>query len=875
MSTVVPAMKPPVWLRYLPALVSLIIFGVALFALHRLSSDINLPDVLLVVRSMPAAGIAAAIACTAASYLVLVAYDLLALRHVGRVLPLPFVTMTSFIAYAVGHNIGLVALSAAAVRYRMYSLAGLGGAEITVIAVFCALTFYLGAGVMAGISLIGEAGHTASLVHASPAFSVAIGSALLALCIGYFGITVLRREPVVFRGWSFVLPSWRTTLAQIVVGGSDLLLAGAAAWVLLPADAAVSFPAFVALYVIAVCVAAASSVPGGLVVFESVLLLLLPAMPVQQLLGVLLAYRVIYYVVPFGMAVLLLVGHELWQHRHRVRLALHWTQRSLDFVVPQAMALLSFLAGFVLLLSSATPALEARLGTLQRFIMLPALEVSHLAGSVIGLGLLVLARGLNARLDAAWHFTLWLLGAGIAVSLLKGLDYEEAAILAIILLLLSATRREFYRRAALFAEPLAPRWLAAVAIAVGASIWVGLFAHRAVPYRDELWWQFAFDASAPRMLRASLLSVLGLGALAVFQLLRPPRPQPAAPAVQDLQRAVAVIGAAGGTSANLALVGDKALLFSDSGRGFVMYGVSGRSWIAMGDPVAPESELSELVWRFRERCDREGSSCVFYEVAADNLPVYVDAGLSLSKLGEEARVSLPKFSLDGPSRAVLRQSHRRAEREGASFRVASPEEVATVLPRLRLISDHWLRAKSAMEKGFSLGRFEAGYLSRFPCALVEQGGEIVAFANLWESTRFRECSIDLMRYGDTAPKGVMDYLFIELMLWAKARGLDWFNLGMAPLAGLGDRRLAPAWHKLGRLVYRYGENFYNFEGLRHYKNKFQPEWRPRYLAAPGGLVLARVVMDVTALISGGLRGAVTTGAARHTVADRSDRLVQP
>jgi phosphatidylglycerol lysyltransferase len=99
----------------------------------------------------------------------------------------------------------------------------------------------------------------------------------------------------------------------------------------------------------------------------------------------------------------------------------------------------------------------------------------------------------------------------------------------------------------------------------------------------------------------------------------------------------------------------------------------------------------------------------------------------------------------------------------------------------------------------------------------------------------------------------MDFLFIELMLWARIQGYHWFNLGMAPLAGLEQRPLAPTWHRLATLLYRYGENFYNFEGLRRYKQKFDPVWEPRYLAAPGGLALPRVLVDVTTLIAGGVR----------------------
>ncbi len=115
-----------------------------------------------------------------------------------------------------------------------------------------------------------------------------------------------------------------------------------------------------------------------------------------------------------------------------------------------------------------------------------------------------------------------------------------------------------------------------------------------------------------------------------------------------------------------------------------------------------------------------------------------------------------------------------------------------------------------------------------------------------------EMSVDLMRYDDSAPKGVIDFLLVECMLWGKQRRFQWFNLGMAPLSGLEEHVLAPTWHKLGRMVQRYGENFYHFEGLRKYKEKFLPVWRPRYLAASGRFAVPGALLDVTSLVSGGV-----------------------
>jgi Uncharacterized conserved protein len=130
----------------------------------------------------------------------------------------------------------------------------------------------------------------------------------------------------------------------------------------------------------------------------------------------------------------------------------------------------------------------------------------------------------------------------------------------------------------------------------------------------------------------------------------------------------------------------------------------------------------------------------------------------------------------------------------------------------------------------------------------------VAFASLWTSLSKVELSVDLMRYGPEAPPAVMQYLFTELMLWGREQGYQFFGLGMAPLAGLERRALAPLWSRLGAFMYRHGEQFYNFQGLREYKAKFDPIWEPRYIASPGGVALPRILTNIATLISGGLSG---------------------
>jgi phosphatidylglycerol lysyltransferase len=757
----------------------------------------------------------------------------------------------------------VAALSGGSVRYRLYSVMGLSAADIGWLIGFCSMTFALGAMTLGGLSLVFEAGSSATLLHLPPGPACAAGWALLALVGAYLGVAAVRRRPLAIGSWSLTLPRLPTAAAQLLAGCLDLLFAGAALYVMLPEGHGVSFAAFAGLYSVAVAAGAVSNVPGGLGVFETAIVALMPQLAAPALLGSVLAYRAIYYLLPFALALAGLVAGEAWVRRAELGRVGGYARSSIAFVAPQAVAATIFIVGAMLLFSGALPAAPERIAQLARFVPLPLLEASHLVGSAVGVLLLLVAHGLYRRLDGAWHAALWLLAAGIAASILKGFDYEEALVLSIAVAVLWVGRDRFDRPASLLHSGFSWSWIAAVVIAIGASIWLGLFAYRHVPYRDDLWWEFARDADAPRMLRASLLVVVIAGAAALSRLLQPVRPLRAVVSQDDLTAAAGIAARSPQSNAQLVLLGDKQLLFDESREAFVMYQVSGRSWIAMGDPVGPRVQQQELVWRFKELCDRYGTWPVFYEVSESTLPLYVDAGLSMSKLGEEARVRLADFSLEGSRRAELRQAHRRAVRQGARFRIVPPAELAPLLDRLQQVSDDWLTTRHVAEKGFSLGFFDRSYLLRCPCALAEYDGRIVAFANLWAGGDLEECSMDLMRHTSDAPPATMDFLMIELMLWGRARGYRWFNLGMAPLSGLEQHRLAPLWHRTGALIYRYGEDFYNFEGLRHYKQKFQPEWRSRYLAGPGGVALPRILLDVSRLVSG---GTLRTVARRRSAA---------
>jgi phosphatidylglycerol lysyltransferase len=258
-----------------------------------------------------------------------------------------------------------------------------------------------------------------------------------------------------------------------------------------------------------------------------------------------------------------------------------------------------------------------------------------------------------------------------------------------------------------------------------------------------------------------------------------------------------------------------------------------------------------LIEQFTQRAHQVGGWTAFYRAGPSLLPTYLEFGLSVAKLGEVARVPLPTWTLEGPDRRTLRRVHRKLARDGLTFEIVERAAIHAVLPELRAISDDWLTRKEAREKGFSLGRFDERFLSLGPVGVARFNGKLVAFASVWTSAERCEAEVDLMRYNGDAPPAVMRFLLTELIFWAQREGYEWFNLGMVPLAGIRPSVAAPMWHQVTSLFKRAGERYYNFEGLRDFKQWFHPEWEPSYLVSVGGAKRPITIANIATLISTG------------------------
>ena len=836
--------------------------AIAFYLLARDLQSYHYRDLLRQVWTLPHSHLLLALVLTAVAYAVLPGYDAIALSYVDHPLAARRIALGSFIAYALSHSLGFPLLSGGPVRYRFWSAWGLSTSEIAQAISFAGATFIIGMIAVAGVVFLLEPRSTIELLRLPLSSLKPVGAICLLLVAAYLALAATRKNSLRFFEWDFPVPSIRLALAQLFVAIVDWTAAGAVLFVLLPPGYRLSFLPVLGVFLLAQLVGILSHVPGGLGVFEAVVVLLLkPYVPAASIVGSLLAYRAMYYLLPLVIALTLLIAFEARRKRDRVAeiatIAGEFVGRWLPALLPQLLSVATFVGGVILIVSGATPAIRSRVTALDSVLPLGIIELSHFAASLAGAALVILAWAIKRRLDAAYTLTIATLGIGIVASLLKGLDWEEAFALTLVLLAVLPSRRAFYRKAAITNEPFTNGWIGAVVVVGVVTTWLAFFSYRNVDFTSPVWWEFSGRGDAPRSLRA-MIGVLGVLMLfALSRKLRHAAPESEPPSMRQLDLAAQIAARSPETIANLALLGDKSLLFSDSGRSMIMYAVEGRSWVALGDPLGAENERGELAWRFRESVDQHGGWPVFYEVSARHLPIYIDLGLTLFKLGEEAIIPLGEFTLEGGNRKALRRTRKDALKAGATFDMIPAEETRNFLPDLKQISNEWLSSKHTKEKGFSLGRFDERYINCFPTALIRVGDAVVAFANVWIGADKSEISIDLMRYTSVAPPGVMEFLLIELMLWGQQNGYQRFNLGMAPLSGIENRSLAPLWNRVGALLFSRGEPFYNFQGLRQYKEKFDPIWEPRYLASPGGLVLPRILTNVAALISGGLAGVVT------------------
>ena len=521
-----------------------------------------------------------------------------------------------------------------------------------------------------------------------------------------------------------------------------------------------------------------------------------------------------------------------------------------EITIVKLISLLTAATGIVNVMSAVTPSLADRLKLLKEYSPLGVHNGGHLTSALAGFALLLLAISLWRRKRIAWILTVTILAISIPTHLFKGLDYEEALMAALALIMLIVTRQHFQARS----DPPSVRaglWAvlasSAFTLAYGVTGFYMLDRHFKVSFgfwdairQTVIMFTSFYDPGLQPITGfgkyfASSIYVVGAvsGAYALLMLFRPVLAR-ILPSTDERSRAWEIVRAYGKTSlARYTLLEDKLFFFSPGGS-LISYVVENRVALVLGDPIGSMEDMSPSITAFKDFCALNDWVPAFYQVMPDTLERYKSLGFDALPLGHEASVDLSTFTLDGSENKNVRNGYNKMLRLGYKVSVEEPPHSPRMLRELRAISDDWLATRGAKEMGFSLGWFDEEYLNTCPVLLVRDGeGFIDAFANIVTEFQGCEAAVDLMRHRSYSEKGIMDFLFVSLFQWAKKKGFSSFNLGLSAFSGVGENPKDPAPQRTLNFIYKNVNRFYNFKGLHAFKEKFHPTWSPRYLVYPG------------------------------------------
>ncbi|MCE5190573.1 MAG: flippase-like domain-containing protein [Actinomycetia bacterium] len=599
-----------------------------------------------------------------------------------------------------------------------------------------------------------------------------------------------------------------------------------------------------AAYAVGVLVWIVSIVPQGIGVVEGAIAVVLTSFgaAVPQATAISLVFRGLSFWLPLLLGFVLLRRVSTFQPARR-------SEGAETFAV-RAAAVITALVGVIDVLSAVTPGIRARIVMLEEYLPLHV-RYGHLAAALAGLALIFLSRGLWRRKRSAWMLAVALLAVSVVSNLAKGLDYEEAIIAGALLVWLVSERSAFHARSDGPSLTQGLRVLAAAIVGTLAYGTVGFYLldrhyvmtfslSAALRQTIVMFTQFYDPRLEPltRFGRYFADSIYAVGVVsfgyALIMLLRPVLIRaPSTPA--ERERATAIVERWGCSSlAAMNLLPDKVYRFSPGGSVIAFAAENGYA-LALGDPIGPPDDFGPAVEDFKQLCAANDWTPIFYQTLPDGLDTYAAAGFKATKVGHEAIIDVATFSLaGGGAKKNIRNRIRHLEEEGFSAVVHEPPIPAALMRELQEVSDEWLTMMNGTEKRYSLGWFLPEYISACPIMTVHAAdGRVVAFANIVSEYQRPEITIDLMRHLPEAPSGTMDFMFVRLFEWCAARpGCQTFNLGLSSLADVGRETQDPAVEKALGLVYDHVNQFYNFQGLHAYKEKFDPRWEPRYLVYP-------------------------------------------
>ncbi len=528
------------------------------------------------------------------------------------------------------------------------------------------------------------------------------------------------------------------------------------------------------------------------------------------------------------------------------------------------------LMGLVDLLESVMTKPPSVIAWMERWIPLGVSEKSRLLLMLSGLGLLLLARGLRRHKRVAWALTVVLLSGSVVLHLSRAFDWHHALAALVLLVPLIRWRKQFVARSDRPSIRVAWKMLL---LLFGALFLYGALSLRQLSQQgaygaDGLTWSECLEGSlsgvfaqksavdhqgsrdARNFLRSLRIGGLMSGVIVLALVLRPVVERTDEATDQDRERARTLIAEHGQDPMDcFSLLPDKRYFFAEDGRGMVAYALWRNFAVALADPIAATGARPQLIREFLQFCAQQDWEPLFYCSHISNRPLYEEHGLITFKVGEDARLDVNDFKLQGNKFQNLRTARNKAQKAGLTFQWydATPHPDHGLEAQLQLLSNEWLKRKHGGEMTFDLGSFDVPTIREHGIAIVRNPeGRMEAFATWWPYKQGKGRCLDIMRAREEV-RDVMDFLIVEAIDHFKAEGVEEISLGNAPLANIDAATEGCDINRQERAVKFLFDNFdrfYGYKSLFNFKKKYQPEWQGRYLAYRPRVSLAMVGLAV-------------------------------
>ena len=617
-------------LRHLPALLGVMLLCGAIYVVQREFRHLKIADIEAALAAIPHRALAISFIFTVLSYGVLTFYDRLGTIYAGNVVSYRRVAFASFCAYALSHNLGVAAVSGAAVRYRLYAHWGLSPLQIGKVVAFCSLTFGLGAMVLGGVILFTEPKAVPFFGSQLPTWLMYGIGALMWLIVGaYISLSRFLGEFTLF-GHQVELPHWKMALAQVLLATIDVAVTAAIMHALLPPAPGLNYLRFLGVYLASYTAGLAANVPGGLGVFDTALLVgLSPYLEPPQIIGAIVVFRLYYYIIPLFLAGSLFTGNEiLLRGRSFLSSAARLgglQELTPEFAVTAAAGAVALCGAFLLCLGVIEPRPD--------FSWIdPDLEgVAETAGqfvpSLIGAALLVLAIKMAQRVALAWGGTIALLLAAAVFTVAQGERFWIPGVLCFTALLIVPFRSAFYRRARVFSGRIETGTALTLICFSGCILALAAFEPHIRWLENDTWWGVILSPDVPNSLRLSVALTVVIGGVALGRLLHPGKVL-AQNWSADSRLRYAALGARPPAEAD-------GVVWGEADRAAIPFRHVGGVLLALGDPAGASSDCASAIWRLRDLAVQEGLDPAIWGAGPKLLKIYADLGLSAVMIGHD------------------------------------------------------------------------------------------------------------------------------------------------------------------------------------------------------------------------------------------------